>query len=172
MRTSFIVSYMITHSFTSCMRSLSDETMVAVAPASQAMPRISGDQIVGLVPGLLEAGDLEGLHRLADQRKLRNEVVRRRRPVRLVLLVHLRAERLFRFVEDHREMGRPLIRLHLLEQLPQHAAEPVDRIDMRAIGGARLEPDRVVSAEDVAGTVHQEHVVALFNGTGRDLWRG
>ncbi len=36
MRTSFIVSYMITHSFTSCMRSLSDDTMVVVAPASQA----------------------------------------------------------------------------------------------------------------------------------------
>jgi hypothetical protein len=35
-RLSFIVSYMITQSFTSCMRSLSDETMVAVAPASQA----------------------------------------------------------------------------------------------------------------------------------------
>ena len=89
--------------------------------------------------------------------------------MRLVLLVHLRAERFFRFVEDHREMGRPLIRLHLLEQLPQHAAETVDRIDMRAIGGARLEPDRMVSAEDVTGTVHQEYVVALFNGTGRAL---
>ena len=34
-------------------------------------PRISGDQIIGLVPSLLEAGDLEGLHRLADKRKLR-----------------------------------------------------------------------------------------------------
>ena len=91
--------------------------------------------------------------------------------MRLVLLVHLRAERLFRFVEDHREMGRPLIRLHLHQQLPQHAAETVDRVDMRAIGGARLEPDRMVSAEDVPGTVHQEYVIALFYGTGR-RWRG
>ena len=33
---SFIVSYMITQSLTSCMRSLSDDTMVVVAPASQA----------------------------------------------------------------------------------------------------------------------------------------
>ena len=36
MRLSFIVSYMVTQSFTSCIRSLSDDTMVAVALASQA----------------------------------------------------------------------------------------------------------------------------------------
>ncbi len=36
MRLSFIVSYMMTQSFTSCIRSLSDDTMVAVALASQA----------------------------------------------------------------------------------------------------------------------------------------
>ena len=36
MRLSFIVSYMVTQSFTSCIRSLSDDTMVAVAFASQA----------------------------------------------------------------------------------------------------------------------------------------
>ena len=35
-RLSFIVSYMMTQSFTSCIRSLSDDTMVAVALASQA----------------------------------------------------------------------------------------------------------------------------------------
>ena len=33
---SFIVSYMTTQSFTSCIRSLSEDTMVALAPASQA----------------------------------------------------------------------------------------------------------------------------------------
>ena len=36
MRLSFIVSYIVTQSVTSCMRSLSDDTMVAVAPRSQA----------------------------------------------------------------------------------------------------------------------------------------
>ena len=36
MRLSFIVSYMMTQSFTSCIRSLSDDTMVAVRLASQA----------------------------------------------------------------------------------------------------------------------------------------
>ena len=35
-RRSFMVSYMVTQSVTSCIRSLSEETMVAVAPRSQA----------------------------------------------------------------------------------------------------------------------------------------
>ena len=36
MRRSFIVSYIVTQSLTSCIRSLSDDTMVVVAPRSQA----------------------------------------------------------------------------------------------------------------------------------------
>ena len=35
-RRSFIVSYIVTQSVTSCIRSLSDDTIVAVAPRSQA----------------------------------------------------------------------------------------------------------------------------------------
>ena len=42
-------------------------------------PRIGRDQVVGLEAVLLQAGDVEGVHRLADQRELRNEVVRRAR---------------------------------------------------------------------------------------------
>jgi hypothetical protein len=36
MRRSFMVSYMVTLSVTSCIKSLSEETMVAVAPRSPA----------------------------------------------------------------------------------------------------------------------------------------
>ena len=125
-------------------------------------PRVGRDQVVGLVAGLLQARNIEGAHRLADQRELRNEVVGRRRPMRLVFLVHLGAEGFFRLVEHHREMGRPLVRLHLVEQLPQHVAEAVDGVDLHAVRRARLEPDRVIGAEDVAGTVDQEDVVALL----------
>ena len=69
----------MTQSFTSCIRSLSDDTMVAVAPGLAGQPRIGRDQVVGLEAGLLEAGNVEGAHRFADQRKLRDEIVRRRR---------------------------------------------------------------------------------------------
>ena len=69
---SFIVSNMITQSLTSCIRSLSDETMVTLAPASQACAHIGRDQIVGLVAVLLEARQVEGAHRFADERELRD----------------------------------------------------------------------------------------------------
>ena len=68
---SFMVSNMTTRSLTSCIKSLSDETMVAVAPASQASRHIGRDQIVGLKAVLLQAGQIEGVHRFADQPELR-----------------------------------------------------------------------------------------------------
>jgi len=83
--------------------------------------------------------------------------------MRLVLLVHLGAEGLLGFVEDDSEMRRPLVRLHFLDQLPQHVAEAVNRIDMRAIGRARLEPDRMIGAENVAGAVDEKDMIALFH---------
>jgi hypothetical protein len=58
-----------------------------------------------------------------------------------------------------------LVRLHFLEELPQHAAEAVDGIHMRAVRGARFEPDRVIGAKNVSGTVHQKYVVTLFEGS-------
>ncbi len=126
-------------------------------------PRIGRDQVVRFVPCLLEARNLEGAHRVANERELRNEVIGRGRPMRLVLLVHLRAERLLGLVEDDREMRRPFVRLHFLEQLPQHVAEAINRIHMRAVGRARLEPDRMIGAENVAGAVDKKDVVALFH---------
>ena len=92
-------------STTSCIRSLSEETMVQRAPASRAMPGIGGDQVVGLIARHLDAGDAEGAGGIAHQGKLRDQVFRRRRAVRLVFLVDLVAEGLFAGVEDHRQMG-------------------------------------------------------------------
>src|SRR5262249_33283156 len=55
-------------------------------------------------------------------------------------------------------------------QLPEHAAKAVDRIHMGPVRRARLEPDRVIGAEDVAGTIHQEYVVAFLDGAPRIRW--
>ena len=81
--------------------------------------------------------------------------------------VHLGAEGLLRLVEHHGEVGRPLVRLHLVEQLPQHVAEAQHRVDLQPIGLAGQRRQRVIGAEDVARAVDQEDVVALFQGTGR-----
>src|SRR4249919_107455 len=90
--------------------------------------------------------------------------------MRLVFLVHLVAEGLFPLVENHREMCRPLIRLHFLEELPEHAAEAIDGIHMRPVRRARLETDRMVSPEDVTGAVHQEHMIALLERARGVFW--
>src|SRR6476646_1754066 len=59
-------------------------------------------------------------------------------------------------------MCRPFLGLHLLEQFPEHAAEAVDSVYMRAVWRAWLEPDGVVRAENVTGTIHEKHVIALL----------
>ena len=59
--------------------------MVTSAPASHGLAHIGRDQVVGLEAVLLDAGQVEGARRLADQRELRDQVVGRRRPVRLVV---------------------------------------------------------------------------------------
>src|SRR5262249_30143209 len=108
-------------------------------------------------------------HGFADQGKLRDEVVGRGRPVSLVVLEHLRAEGLLRLVEDNSEMRRALFGLHLLKKLPQHVAEAVYGVDMRAVRSPRLEPDRVIGAKDVAGAVHQEQMIAFLQRARSDF---
>ena len=103
----FMVSSMTTPGWTSCIRSLSEETMVTSPPAATTSLGIGGDEVVGLEAVLLDAGDVEGLHGVADQRELRDQLLRRRRPVRLVVLVDLVAERLLAGVEDDGQVRRP-----------------------------------------------------------------
>ena len=126
---------------------------------------VGGDDVVGLESGLLQAGDVEGAHRLADQRELRDQIARDVRPLRLVFGIEIGAEGLFRLVEHHREVRRPLLRLHVVEQLPQHVAEAEHGVDLQAVRLAGERRQRVVGAEDVARAVDQEDVVALFEGT-------
>ena len=171
MRRSFMVSYIVTLSVTSCIRSLSEETMVVVAPRSPAEPRIGRDQIVGLEAGLFQAGQVERAHRLADQRELRDQIVRRRRPVRLVVGIELVAERDLGLVEDDRQMRRPVILGHVAQQLPQHVAEAEHGIDLQPVGLAVQGRQRVIGAENVGGTVDQEDMVALAWILWRGLWR-
>ncbi len=137
--------------------------------ALAGQPHIGRDQIVGLEPGLLEAGQVEGADGLADQRKLRDQVVRRRRPVRLVIGIKLVAEGDFRLVEDDGQMGRPVVRRHLAQQLPQHVAEAEHGIDLQPVGFAVQGRQRVIGAENIGGTVDQKDMVAFdggFDGNG------
>ena len=61
-------------------------------------------------------------------------------------------------IENYGDIGGTKIS----QQFIQHIAKAIDGIHMRAVRGARFEPDRVIGTEDVAGTINQEHVVALL----------
>ena len=111
--------------------------MVTSAPAAMRLASIGGDDVVGLVAFLLDAGDVEGLHRVADQRELRDEVLGYLGPVRLVAVEQIVAEGPRRIVEDHREMGGRRELAGLAQQLPEHGAEAVHGADGKAVGGAR-----------------------------------
>ena len=138
--------------------------MVQRAPASRAMPRIGGDQVVGLIALHLHAGDAEGAGGIAHQRELRDQVFGRRRAVGLVFLVNLVAEGLLAGVEDHRQMGGLFGALHVLQQLPQHVAVAGHRADRQAVGLAGQGRQRVIGPEQIARTVHQIEMIPLFQG--------
>ena len=122
---------------------------------------IGRDQIVGLVAIELDAGDVEGLHGVADERKLRKKLFRRRRPLGLVLRVDLVAKRLASRVKDHRNVRRSFGRLGLTEELPKHCAKAVHGADRQAVRRPSQRRKRVERAEDITGTVDQIDVAAL-----------
>ena len=126
------------------------------------LAHIGRDQVVGFETVLLEARKVEGLHRFADELELRPQVVRRIGPVRLVVGIHLGAERLLRLVEDHGEMGRPFLRRHVAQELPQHVAEAEHGVELEPVGLAVDRRQRVIGAEDVAGAVDEKDVIAFL----------
>ena len=138
------------------------------------LARIGRDQIVGLVAPLLDARDIEGMHRVADQRKLGDEIVGCLRPVRLVVGVQFVAERMLGKVENGGDMRRRVELAGLAQQLPQHAAEAVHGADGQPVRRARERRQRVIGAEDVARRVDQINVVAARDrspgGGGLGLW--
>ena len=129
---------------------------------------IGRDQVVGLEAVLLQARKIEGLHGFAHIFELRPQIVGRIGPVRLVVGIHFGAEGLLRLVEHHRQMGRPLLGLHIAQELPQHVAEAEHRIELEPVGLAVDRRQRVIGAENVAGTVDQKDVIAFLQRLGSD----
>ena len=131
-------------------------------------PHIGRNQVVGLEADLLQAGQVEGAYRFADEGKLRAQVVWRLGAIGLVLGIHLVAERPLRFVEHDRQVGWPLLRLHVAQELPQHVAETQHGIDLQAVRFPVKRRQCVIGAEDVGRSVDQEHVVSLLHRAGLD----
>ncbi len=125
---------------------------------------IGRNQVVGLETALFDARQVEGADGVADQRELRDQVVRRRRPVRFIFGVKLVAEGHFRLVEDDRQMRRPVVRRHVPDQLPQHVAEAQHCIHLQPVGFAVQRRQCVIGAKNIGRAVDQKDVVALRQG--------
>ncbi len=109
---------------------------------------VGGDQVVGLIALQLDAGQVEGADGLADQVELRDQFFRRRRAVRLIFRIDVRAERLAAGVENDGDV----VGIGVLQQLHQHGAEAVDGVDRRAIG-PRHRRQGMEGTEDKAGAI-------------------
>ena len=78
----FSVSNISTPGATSCIRSLSADDDRHPPAERRGLRGVGGDDVVGLEPRLLEAGQVEGAGRVADQPELRHEILGRRRALR------------------------------------------------------------------------------------------
>ena len=88
---------------------------------------IGGDQIVRLKPHLLDARQRKCASRVANQRKLRDEILRRRWPMGFVGRIDVVAERFRRGIEDHRKVRRTIGFVQIIGQFPQHGGVTIDR---------------------------------------------
>jgi hypothetical protein len=123
-------------------------------PLGHSGAGVTRDEIVGFQTRFLDAGQREGAGGVADHWELGHQIGRGRRPVRLILVVHVVAEGLGRLVEDHRHMGRPVGGVDLIHQLPQHGRIAIDRPHRLAML-VRQRRQAVIGAEDIAGAVDE-----------------
>ena len=119
---------------------------------------VAGDDVVGFKALLLDAGQGEGARRIADHRKLRDQILGRGRAVRLILVVHVVAEGVRPLVQDHRQMRRPLGLTQFFGQLPQHRRIAIDRANGLAMPvGERGK--LVIGAENIARAVDEIEMI-------------
>ena len=141
-----------------------DDDLPAVGERAR---RHGGDEVVGLEPLLLEAGDVPGADDLLDAGHLLREIRRRGRPGGLVPRVEGVAECPSFGVHGHREPVRLPLGDHLLQHV--HGAEHRVR---RLAARARERRQRVVRAKDVPRDVDEvEDVVGTWSWKARTKGR-
>ena len=101
-----------------------------VEPGPFRLVRERADQIVRLVPGLPDSGNIKSFHHAMDVGNLGAHAVRHRRPLRLVVFELRVAQGRPLFVERHDEA----IRLLLANNLQQHRREAEDGVGLETFG--------------------------------------
>ena len=128
------------------------------------LARVGRDEIVGLVAVLFDRRQAKGAHRIAHQRKLRDEISGRIGPMALVGGIDFLAERILRFVEDDRQMGRLDAGRAVAHELQQLGGEQANRADRQPVGTVivfLILADRLeIGAKDEGRAVDQKNMVA------------
>ena len=86
--------------------------------------------------------------------------------MRFVLGVNIVAKRFRGLVEDNRNVGRLVVRGHLLEQLVQHVAKALHGTDRQPVGLAGQRRQCVIGAEYIAGAIDQIEMVTGLDRAG------
>ena len=125
---------------------------------------VSGDDVVGLVAALLDRDHAEGRDGGAHQRELRQQLLGRILPVRLISGIDVAPERILGLVEDHREMRGLVASGALADELQDLGREQPDRPGrqaVRAIVVLLVLPDRlIIGAKDEGRAVDEKNMVA------------
>ena len=155
---------------------MSAETISTSAPRSRRLARIGRDEIVGLVAILLDRRQAEGAHRVAHQRELRHEVFGRIGPVAFIGGIDFPAERMFRLVENDRQMRRLDARRAVADELQQLGRKQPNRADRQAVGAViifLILADRLeIGAKDEGRAVDEKNMVAGTDGARSfESWR-
>ncbi len=162
---------------TSCIRSLSDDTMVVVALASQASRAYVAIRSSASKPDCSRQGISKArtASRISGNCGMRSSGGAER--LALYSPYMLAAEGFFRLVEDHGQMGWPIVGRHLLQQLPQHIAEAEHGIDLQPVGLAGT----AAAARDRRGKYSRTRppgrdglpasARAMWQGLSRPVWR-
>ena len=129
---------------------------------------IGGDEVVGLKSHHLDGRHRESANRIAHQGELGTQVFRWLGALGLIFGIDVVAEGLGRGIEDDGEMGRLELVLRVLDKLVEHVAKARDGPDGRTVGFARQRRQRMIGAENIARSIDQKEVIALFERAGRD----
>ena len=131
---------------------------------------LSRHQVIRLIALLFQRMGLEGDRSLAHQRELRAQVLRWLRPLGFVFREHVIPERVGGFVEHAGKVGRAIVTLEILEQLPEHIAEPGHGPDGQAVRGPGQRRQGVISAENIGAGINQvEMAVSIDRGARHGL---
>ena len=116
------------------------------------------DDIIGLKPLHLFTSDIERFCGDPGQGNLRAQILWHGVTVRLVLVVHIVAERMAALIKDHRHMGRGIGTIVPVNIALQHVHKTADRPNGQAVRFACQRRKRMIGAKDERRSINQMQV--------------